>query len=122
MPKHKWEKDGANTNNATTATAQSLTYINALRQRANGGATIANVTQSQVNLDFMIDERTLNCIKYDVDLFRFNKYGGGSYNGLKGNTAMEHLLLLRWITVFPLLQVSITANPKLNSKKTLVTK
>jgi hypothetical protein len=43
-------KDGAtNSNTANTASAQSLTYINALRQRAN--SSTANVNQSQVNLD-----------------------------------------------------------------------
>lgn len=110
-------KDGAtNTNNATTATAQSLTYINALRQRANGGATIANVTQSQVNLDFMIDERSRE-LHWEghrrQDLIRFNKYGGGSYNwAWKGNIA-NGTSIPSELNVFPLPSASITANPNL---------
>lgn len=110
-------KDGAtNTNNVANASAQSLTYINALRQRANGGATIANVTQSQVTLDFMIDERSRE-LHWEghrrQDLIRFNKYGGGSYNwAWKGNIA-NGTSFGSELNVFPLPNASITANPNL---------
>jgi hypothetical protein len=58
-------KDGA-TNANTANTASSLTYINALRQRANNGSTAANVNQ-RVNLDFIIDERARELHWKDTD-------------------------------------------------------
>jgi hypothetical protein len=110
-------KDGAtNTNNATTANPQSITYINALRQRANSGSASANVTQMQVNLDFIIDERARE-LHWEghrrQDLIRFNKYGGGNYNwAWKGNIPNGTSFSSN-LNVFPLPTASITANPNL---------
>jgi hypothetical protein len=56
-----------------------LTYINALRQRANNGSTVANVNQSH-EFRLIIDERARELHQDTEDLICFNKYGGGSYN------------------------------------------
>ncbi|NDP23043.1 MAG: RagB/SusD family nutrient uptake outer membrane protein [Paludibacter sp.] len=110
-------KDGAtNSNNATTASVQSMLYINALRERANSGSASANVTQAQVNLDFMIDERSRE-LHWEghrrQDLIRFNKYGGGNYNwAWKGNIANGTSFGSN-LNVFPLPTASISANPNL---------
>lgn len=110
-------KDGAtNSNNATTANAQSLAYINALRQRANNGSTAGNVSQGDVNLDFIIDERSRE-LHWEghrrQDLIRFNKYGGGNYNwAWKGNIANGTSFGTN-LNVFPLPTASLTANPNL---------
>jgi len=110
-------KDGAtNSNSATTANTQSLTYINALRQRANGGSTAGNVSSSDVNLDFIIDERSRE-LHWEghrrQDLIRFNKYGGGNYNwAWKGNIANGTSFGTN-LNIFPLPTASLTANPNL---------
>lgn len=110
-------KDGAtNSNTATPATAQSLTYINALRQRANGGSTAGNVAQGDVNLDFIIDERSRE-LHWEghrrQDLIRFNKYGGGNYNwAWKGNIANGTSFGTN-LNVYPLPTASLSANPNL---------
>jgi hypothetical protein len=59
-----------------------LTYINALRQRANNGSTAANVNQSHGEFRLIIDERARIALEGHrrQDLICFNKYGGGSYN------------------------------------------
>jgi hypothetical protein len=114
-------KDGAtNTNNATTANGQSLTYLNALRQRANNGATTANVSQIQVNLNFIIDERSRE-LHWEghrrQDLIRFNKYGGGNYNwAWKGNIANGTSFSSN-LNVFPMPNASISANPNLTQNQ-----
>ena len=110
-------KDGAtNSNNATTANTQSLTYINNLRERANSGSTSANVTQMQVTLDFIIDERARE-LHWEghrrQDLIRFNKFGGGNYNwAWKGNIPNGTSFSSN-LNVFPLPSASISANPNL---------
>lgn len=110
-------KDGAtNGSTATNTTAQSLKYINDLRERANNGSTAANVSKGEVNLDFVIDERSRE-LHWEghrrQDLIRFNKYGGGNYNwAWKGNIANGTSIGTEK-NVFPIPTAAISANPNL---------
>jgi len=110
-------KDGAtNAGTSTNTTPQSLKYINDLRERANSGSTSANVAKGDVNLDFIIDERSRE-LHWEghrrQDLIRFNKYGGGNYNwAWKGNIA-NGTSIDSHLNVFPLPAASISANPNL---------
>ena len=110
-------KDGAtNINTTTNANSQSLGYINALRVRANNGSTSANVSASDVNLSFILDERARE-LHWEghrrQDLIRFAKYTGGAYNwAWKGNIA-NGTSLSAHMNVFPIPSNSIIANPNL---------
>lgn len=109
-------KDGA-TNGSGTANAsqQSLDYINALRFRANGDS-FANVSTSQVTLDFILDERARE-LHWEAhrrqDLIRFGKYAGGTYNwAWKGNAA-SGVSISSNLNVYPIPTLALAANPNL---------
>jgi starch-binding outer membrane protein, SusD/RagB family len=110
-------KDGATNTSATTnASAQSIGYLNALRERANKGASTANVAQSNVTLSFILDERARE-LHWEAhrrqDLIRFGKYTGGSYNwAWKGNVTSGTSISDN-LKVFPLPAASLSANPNL---------
>jgi starch-binding outer membrane protein, SusD/RagB family len=110
-------KDGATNGSVTTnATALSIGYLNALRERANKGATTANLSQSNVTLNFILDERARE-LHWEAhrrqDLIRFEKYTGGSYNwAWKGNIAGGTSISDN-LKVFPLPAASLAANPNL---------
>ncbi|RZJ75110.1 MAG: RagB/SusD family nutrient uptake outer membrane protein [Flavobacterium sp.] len=94
----------------------ALEYINALRTRANAGSTAGNILASQMNLDFILDER-LRELHWEShrrqDLIRFNRFTGGSYNwDWKGN-AINGGSLPAHFNVFPLPFNSLNANSNL---------
>jgi len=73
-------------NAAGASATQALDYVNELRIRAHAGT----ITASQLNLDFILDERAreLNLEGHRrTDLIRFNKFTGSAYLWpWKGNT------------------------------------
>lgn len=100
--------------NATLA--QGTIYVNLLRQRANNGSTSANISQADLTLDFLIDERSRE-LHWEShrrqDLIRFNKYTGGNYNwAWKGNGA-NGIAISNHLKVFPIPTASLAANPNL---------
>lgn len=109
-------KDGATNGSATAnASQQSLDYINALRFRANGDS-FANVSTSQVTLDFILDERARE-LHWEAhrrqDLIRFGKYAGGTYNwAWKGNAA-SGVSISSNLNVYPIPTLALAANPNL---------
>ncbi len=97
------------------STAQALTYVNALRQRAFGN-TSGDITSGQLTLDFLLDERGRELLwegQRRMDLVRYGKFTGGSYlwswkGGTKlGATTDGHLNL------YPIPANELSANPNL---------
>lgn len=96
--------------------AQSLVYVNALRERANNNSTIGNITASELNLQFIIDERARE-LHWEghrrQDLIRFGLYTGGAYNwSWKGNAA-RGISISSHRRLFPIPEGSLGANKNL---------
>jgi len=109
-------KDGAtNLSSTANANAQSLTYINALRERANDG-NFANVTSAQITLDFILDERSRE-LHWEAhrrqDLIRFGKYSGGNYNWAWKGNAPNGVAISSNLNLFPIPTLALAANPNL---------
>ncbi len=96
--------------------AQSLVYVNKLRERANENATTANITASELNLQFIIDERARELYwegHRRQDLIRFGLYTGGTYNwSWKGNAA-RGISIPSFRRLFPIPQGSLGSNKNL---------
>ena len=100
--------------NASTSTA--LSYVNALRERANNGSTSANINSSALTLDFILDERARE-LHWEShrrqDLIRFNRYTGGVYNwAWKGNGA-NGISIPSHLKLYPIPEASLASNPNL---------
>ena len=97
------------------SSAQALTYVNALRQRAFGGIS-GNITSGQLTLDFILDERGRELLwegHRRTDLIRFGKFTGASYlwawkGGVAAGAATDAHLNL-----YPIPANELTANPNL---------
>jgi starch-binding outer membrane protein, SusD/RagB family len=95
------------------STTQAASYVNTLRTRAGGSATIA---AGDINLDFILDERARELYwegHRRQDLIRFGKYTGGTYNwqwkgGVQAGTSIDDKF-----KIFPIPATAIGANPTL---------
>lgn len=95
---------------------QALTYVNALRERANNGSTSANVSTGDLTLNFIIDERARELYWEShrrQDLIRFGKYTGGSYNWAWKGNGSNGIAISPNMKVFPIPAQSLAANPNL---------
>lgn len=95
---------------------QGLTYVNALRFRANNASSIANITATDLTLDFIIDERARE-LHWEShrrqDLIRFGKYTGGSYNWAWKGNGTNGIAISNNLKLFPIPAASLAANPNL---------
>lgn len=94
---------------------QATDYVNDLRERANG-STVANINQSELTLDFLIDERARELYwegHRRQDLIRFGKYTGGTYNWAWKGNASSGVSIPSTLSVFPVPSQSMAANPNL---------
>jgi hypothetical protein len=97
------------------STADALTYVNAVRQRAYGNNS-GNISQVQLTLDFILNERSRELYwegHRRTDLIRFGKFTGGTYlwpwkgKVAAGTSTPDHLQL------FPIPAADLSANPTL---------
>jgi len=99
--------------------ATALQYINNIRTRAYGN-TSGNITQSALNLDFIIDERGRElyweCFRR-TDLIRFNRFTENTYlwpwkGGVANGRAVES-----YRTIYPIPVADVSANPNLTQNQ-----
>jgi hypothetical protein len=94
-------------------------YINLLRERAYGGSLSGNITDAQLTLDFILDERARElyweCTRR-TDLIRFGKFAGNSYIwSWKGGTK-EGIATDGKYNIYPIPYTELSANPNLSNK------
>ncbi len=95
--------------------ASAVNYVNTVRERAYGGSG-GNITQSELTLDFLIDERARELLwecHRRTDLIRFGKFSESSYvwpwkGGTPGGVSTD-----KKYNVFPIPASDIGANPNL---------
>jgi len=93
----------------------ALTYVNDLRTRAYGDAG-GNITQSDLNLQFILDERGRElyweCVRR-TDLIRYGKFSTSDYVwAWKGNVA-DGISTASFYDLFPIPSSDVSANPNL---------
>jgi starch-binding outer membrane protein, SusD/RagB family len=94
---------------------QALAYVNALRERAYGN-TSANITDAELTLPFILDERGRELLweaHRRTDLVRYHLFTGGAYvwqwkGGAPAGTATE-----TFRDLYPLPASELTTNPNL---------
>ncbi|MGC8802186.1 MAG: RagB/SusD family nutrient uptake outer membrane protein [Bacteroidales bacterium] len=95
--------------------AKALQYVNELRTRAYGGS-IGNITDSQLTLDFILDERARELYwegHRRTDLIRFGKFSGGNYIWPWKGKVKEGTATPAHLDLFPIPASDLNANPNL---------
>ncbi len=93
-------------------TVEAVAYVNLLRTRAS--STL--ITSSNLNLDFLIDERSRELYwegHRRQDLIRFGKYTGGTYNWAFKGGSPGGIALPGHFNVYPMPANNLAANPNL---------
>ncbi len=95
--------------------SQALSYVNALRERAYGGAS-GDITDPELTLDFVLAERGRELLweaHRRTDLVRFGRFTGGTYlwawkGGTEAGAPTDS-----WRDLYPLPASELIANPNL---------
>jgi hypothetical protein len=98
----------------------AVNYINMIRTRANQGSTAWNISEGDLTLDFIIDERARELYWEShrrQDLRRFGLFTGGTYVwSFKGNTA-NGVAIPNFREVYPVPNESLSVNPNLTQNE-----
>ena len=100
---------------------KALAYINELRDRAYesgkyGNAESGRITDSELNLDFILDERSREMaweLTRRTDLIRFGQYTNGTYHWAWKGNVIEGQAVDRKYNLFPIPEADVTANPNI---------
>ena len=95
--------------------AQALTYVNAIRERAYGGAT-GDITSTQLTLQFILDERARELFWEGfrrTDLIRYGLFTGSTYLWPFKGGAANGTNVSSFRNLFPIPQADLAANPNL---------
>ena len=95
--------------------ATALGYINQLRSRAYGNAS-GNIADSNLTLDFILDERARELYWEGLrrtDLIRYGKFTGGSYLWSFKGGAASGVAVPDYRNLYPIPQDARTANDNL---------
>ena len=96
--------------------ATALGYINALRDRAYAGSHSGNIGDSEMTLDFILDERARELYwegHRRTDLIRFGRFSTGDYVWPWKGGSKEGQTVLPYYNIFPIPSSDVTANPNL---------
>ncbi|HET7234688.1 MAG TPA: RagB/SusD family nutrient uptake outer membrane protein [Longimicrobium sp.] len=94
--------------------AQALAYVNALRQRSYGNAT-GNITDAQLTLDFILDERARELLwegHRRTDLIRYNRFTTNGVWAFKGGPKAGKTTE-SFRNLYPLPATELVTNPNL---------
>ncbi|WP_439132992.1 RagB/SusD family nutrient uptake outer membrane protein [Polaribacter sp.] len=96
----------------------AVNYINAIRTRANNPQN--NLTLSDLNLDFILDERARE-LHWEAhrrqDLIRFGKFTGGSYNWVWKGNGSNGISIPATRRLYPIPSASLASNPNLTQNE-----
>jgi len=94
----------------------ALNYVNEVRKRAHQGSSAENITDSELTLDFILDERARElyweCHRR-TDLIRYNKFSQSDYLWAWKGGVKEGQSVGKHRDVFPIPSADLGANPNL---------
>ncbi|MCX6285979.1 MAG: RagB/SusD family nutrient uptake outer membrane protein [Bacteroidetes bacterium] len=97
------------------STSTALDYVNALRERAYGDQA-GNITLSELNLDFILDERGRELYwecQRRTDLIRYGRFSTGNYLWPWKGGVKNGISTLPFYNIFPIPSSDVSANPNL---------
>jgi hypothetical protein len=98
----------------------ALAYVNEVRKRAHQGSTAGNISDGELTLDFILDERARElyweCHRR-TDLIRHNKFSQSDYLWAWKGGIMEGQSVGKHRDIFPIPSADIGANPKLQQNE-----
>jgi starch-binding outer membrane protein, SusD/RagB family len=95
--------------------ADALRYVNAIRERAYGN-TSGNITDAQLTLDFILDERARELYwegHRRTDLLRYGRFTGGDYLWAWKGNAPSGQAVQACRAIYPIPGIELISNPNL---------